>query len=205
MERLPQIALIIFLAILLIGLESCAGVSSVSTAPASATPAQLPRSTNIGEAPTMPADALPPLPTDPTGQSRVITDYLKSHRLPLVGAQALDSGTGREVILYGFVATSQGKNDAEEKTRQVVNDPSVAIVNRIKVRPELLTAERDPASAATSSEAGSADANNAMSQIASSESYPAANQTQQYVSQQQQSNWESWLIPLLMIASMFIP
>jgi len=44
-----------------------------------------------------------------------------------------------------------------------------------------------------------------LSQIASNQSYPAANQTQQYVSQQQQSNWESWVIPLLMIAAMFIP
>ncbi|MHB8381737.1 MAG: hypothetical protein ACYDC3_05290 [Candidatus Binataceae bacterium] len=144
------------------------------------------------------------MPSDPAGQSRAITEYLKSNRLPLVGAQALDSGTGREVILYGFVATPEGKSDAEEKTRQVVDDPSVAIVDRIKVRPELLTAEQDPASEATSSEASGADANNAMSQIASNQSYPAANQTQQYVSQQQ-SSWESWLIPLLMVAVMFIP
>jgi hypothetical protein len=204
MERLTQIALIIFLATTWMGLESCAGLSSAPPAPASvATPAQVPPPGNLTEAQTSPAAALPQLPSDPAGQSRVITEYLKSNRLPLVGAQALDSGTGREVILYGFVATPEGKSDAEEKTRQVVDDPSVEVVDRIKVRPELLTAEQDLAAEATSS-ATSRDANNAMSQIASTQSYPAADQTQQYVSQQQTS-WESWVIPLLMIATMFIP
>jgi hypothetical protein len=49
-----------------------------------------------------------------------------------------DSG-GRSILLYGFVATPYGKDDAEEQARDFLDDPDVAIVNRIKIRPELLT------------------------------------------------------------------
>jgi hypothetical protein len=69
-----------------------------------------------------------------------LTYYLQGHRLPLVGAQVADAGGGNyKVILYGFVATNHGKNDAEEKTRRFLNDPNAEIDNRIVVKPELRT------------------------------------------------------------------
>jgi hypothetical protein len=149
-------------------------------------------------------ESLPELPTDPAGQSRVITDYLKNHRLPLVGAQVLGSGTSRQVILYGYTATPYGKQNAEARVRQVVRDPDVVIENRVVVQPELLAANNDSASAGTSSGSNGSDANKVLSQIANQQNYPAVDQTQQYVSQQQTS-WMSWLVPLLMIGMMFIP
>ena len=45
--------------------------------------------------------------TKDDSRSEELTNYLKSHRLPLVGAQVLaDPSSGQHVIvLYGFVAT----------------------------------------------------------------------------------------------------
>ncbi|MGH7949663.1 MAG: hypothetical protein ACREQF_10590 [Candidatus Binataceae bacterium] len=68
----------------------------------------------------------------------VLTDYLKSQRLPLVSAQIAEASNGdRQVILSGFVATDKGKLNAESYTRRYLNDPTVRIDNRIKVTPEL--------------------------------------------------------------------
>lgn len=195
MARLGRIALAIWLVACLITLQACAQVSAHS--PASVPGAASPVSAGRDEA----NAALPKLPDDPAGQGRVLTDYLKSHRLPLVGAKVVDSGTGRQVILYGFVATPRGKDNAEKKVRRIINDPSVAIENRIIVKPELLTMNAPEGS---SESQGGAD-NDILSQVASHQSYSADDQIQQYQQQQQQSNWESWIIPLLMFAPMFIP
>jgi hypothetical protein len=82
------------------------------------------------------------------GESRALTDYLKQHRLPLVGGQVLEQPkTGaRVVVLYGFVATDLGKNGAPEKARTFLGDDSVAVDNRIKVNPDLLAAGRSATS-----------------------------------------------------------
>ena len=80
-----------------------------------------------------------------------VTYYLQGHRLPLVGAQVTNAAAGNhKVILYGFVATEHGKNDAEDKARQFLNEPNAEIDNRIAVRPELRT-PNSPLSAAASS------------------------------------------------------
>jgi len=72
------------------------------------------------------------------GQSAELTKYLHTHRLPLVTAQLLANPDGsRQVVLSGFTATDFGKQDAATKSRSFLNDSTIAISNRIKVRPEL--------------------------------------------------------------------
>lgn len=74
-------------------------------------------------------------------QSRALSNYLKGHHLPLVGAQVIPAADGRDqVILFGFVASPYGQTDAEGKTKKFLNDKSVVIDNRIKVNSELANA-----------------------------------------------------------------
>ncbi|MBV8773426.1 MAG: hypothetical protein JO166_14020 [Deltaproteobacteria bacterium] len=77
-------------------------------------------------------------------QSQPLTDYLRQHRLPLVGAQVLTNAAGnRRIVLYGFVATGFGKNDAARKALAFVENGSPALAappqieNRIEIRPEI--------------------------------------------------------------------
>ncbi len=99
-----------------------------------------------------PADSTPPTYTPPStthpaplkngevnqAQSEALTNYLKAHHLPLVGAQVLAAPDGeRQVILFGFVATDYGKGDAESKTRRYIHDSAVTVDNRIKIEPSL--------------------------------------------------------------------
>jgi len=71
-------------------------------------------------------------------QSQGLSDYLKHHQLPLVGAQVVTSASGgRQVILFGFVASDFGKSDAEQKARHYLKDQTVVVDNRIKISPEL--------------------------------------------------------------------
>ncbi len=71
-------------------------------------------------------------------QSQGLSDYLKHHSLPLAGAQVVTSPSGgKQVILFGFVASDFGKTDAEQKARHYLKDPSLVVDNRIKISPEL--------------------------------------------------------------------
>ena len=71
-------------------------------------------------------------------QSQGLSDYLKAHSLPLVGAQVVTSQSGgKQVILFGFVASDFGKSDAEQKARHYLKDTSLVVDNRIKISPEL--------------------------------------------------------------------
>jgi len=71
-------------------------------------------------------------------QSQGLSDYLKAHSLPLVGAQVVTSSSGgKQVILFGFVASDFGKTDAEQKARHCLKDPTLVVDNRIKISPEL--------------------------------------------------------------------
>ncbi len=71
-------------------------------------------------------------------QSQGLSDYLKHHSLPLVGAQVVTSSSGgKQVILFGFVGTDFGKVDAEQKARHYLKDPTLVVDNRIKISPEL--------------------------------------------------------------------
>jgi len=77
------------------------------------------------------------------GSTDTLSVYLHAHRLPLVEARMLTGDRGeRSVLLYGFVATDYGKRDAEDQARDFLDDPDISIINRIKVRPELLTLGR---------------------------------------------------------------
>jgi hypothetical protein len=77
-------------------------------------------------------------PTPDTDQSTRLTDFLHSHRLPLVGAQVLRSPNGgQSVMLYGYTATELGKSNAEKRTHLFLKDSEIPITNRIRVRPEL--------------------------------------------------------------------
>jgi hypothetical protein len=66
-------------------------------------------------------------------------NYLHANCLPLVEARTIVNASGSSVLLYGYVATDFGKRDAEDQTRDFIDDPDVTITNRIVVRPELLT------------------------------------------------------------------
>jgi hypothetical protein len=71
-------------------------------------------------------------------KSQDLSDYLKHHSLPLVGAQVVTSASGgQQVILFGFVASDFGKADAEQKARHYMKDPTLVVDNRIKISPEL--------------------------------------------------------------------
>ena len=156
-------------------------------------------------APEPPPSYTPPSTTHPAplrdahvdqSQSTDLTNYLKAHHLPLVGAQVLSAPDGqRQVILFGFVATDYGKGDAESKTRRYINNASVTVDNRIKIEPTL----------AKSGDAGSPnsqnpDANN-MGGVSAYENQRYADQLQQqqqmYGYQNQGPSAMSTVIPLL--------
>jgi hypothetical protein len=73
-----------------------------------------------------------------SAQSQGLSEYFNHHSLPLVGAQVVTSPSGgKQVILFGFVASDFGKTDAEQKARHYLKDPTLVVDNRIKVSPEL--------------------------------------------------------------------
>ncbi len=133
------------------------------------------------------------------GDSRALTDYLKNHQLPLVGAQVIDAPSGsRQVILFGFVATSHGQTDAESKTRNFLKDSAIAIDNRIKVSPELAHAAPGPQAAPPP--AASPDEFDSMGTAQSYQDQQALEQLeqqQQYQNQQSAPSVLTTLIPLL--------
>lgn len=149
--------------------------------------------------------------TPDSASSRSLTDYLHSHKLPLVGAQVLTGGDGgQQVVLYGFVATPFGKSDAEKKARKFLKDVDVSVDNRIKIRPELLSLKSSAAPAAGPTETsptgnGAAQAENLPEGVQAYENQSRADQ--RYLSQQQQqyqaqNNLASTLIPLLGLGAM---
>jgi hypothetical protein len=70
--------------------------------------------------------------------SDALSAYLKDNRLPLVGAQVLQDTSGtRRLVLYGYVATQLGKDDAEQKAVKYLNSPGLQVTNRISINPEV--------------------------------------------------------------------
>jgi hypothetical protein len=77
--------------------------------------------------------------------SQSLTNYLRQHRLPLVGAQVLEDSAGnRRIVLYGFVATQFGRNDAarealsyQSEYRAQPGTPAPPLENHIEIRPEI--------------------------------------------------------------------
>jgi hypothetical protein len=152
-------------------------------------------------APTSP----PPAPlkdaTVDQSQSRAVSDYLKSHHLPLVGAQVLTAPGGqRQVILFGYVATQYGKSDAETRVRKYLADSNLAIDNRITVSPELASA--NPSSSVPPANSSAAVSNGGGNwggvQDYQNQGYnDPYQQSQQYQYQSQGPSALSTLIPLL--------
>jgi hypothetical protein len=142
----------------------------------------------------------PAFPQDAPGQSRALTDYLKNHRLPLVGANVVGDGNDRQIILYGFVATPRGRADAESRVREVVRDPKAKIVDRIVMRPELLTMNGSQSAEASGPPADP----NVLGQVADSSGQTVPDDATQY-QRQQKPGWTDLIIAILMIAPMFIP
>ncbi|MGH8013383.1 MAG: hypothetical protein ACREQ4_12880 [Candidatus Binataceae bacterium] len=195
MRRIAQFALAVWFAIVTGMVQACAGPASsadsvnygTSTASASGsfTPGTYPSYPSAGprhggsppaSAGSSPASiSYPPAvtPDDSTArftknasESEALTNYLKHHRLPLVGAEVMNGPNGkRKVMLYGFVATDFGKADAVTKTHRFLHDSNIAVDNRVNVRPELL------ASGSSSSNTNSPSAANSGSSSPSS-SYP---------------------------------
>jgi hypothetical protein len=139
-----------------------------------------------------------------------LSDYLHTRRLPLVEARTIINDSGeRSLLLYGFVATDYGKQDAEVKARDFVEDPDLTIVNRIVVRPELLTmgAPPNPApdAAATVSAADNApqyDQDQATPDQAASASYASLPDNlgtpQDYANQERDDEFTFGGVPLVL-------
>lgn len=135
------------------------------------------------------------------GASSALTDYLKHHRLPLVGAQVLRNPNdgARAVVLYGFVGSDLGKSDAQRQAEDFVNDPAVEVDNRIRVNPDLLAARGS--SSPTSPDASNdpdAQTNAGASSMPGAQSYiDQQNQTAQVQQYQQQSSMSSSMSAML--------
>jgi hypothetical protein len=146
--------------------------------------------------------------TPDSSESAALTGYLKSHRLPLVGAQVLQNSQGdRAVVLYGFVATPFGKSDAAAQARSFMKDGDMTVANRIEIRPELLSSNAPSSASPDNSSAASAgvrDYENQQNQTQQYQQYQQQQQ-QQYALQQyqqQQGSALSTLLPLLAIAGL---
>jgi hypothetical protein len=72
-----------------------------------------------------------------TVTSDKLTKYLHKNRLPMVGAQVSKTSSGRQLMLYGYVATDFGKTDAVTKSKRYLQDSTVSVVNNIRVNPQL--------------------------------------------------------------------
>ena len=141
-------------------------------------------------------------------QSQGLTDYLKRHQLPLVGAQVVTSPSGgRQAILFGYVASDFGKSDAEEKTRHYLKDQSVVVDNRIKISAALAGGASGGAGSTSAgappSNAMPSDGSDPYAGSGSVQDYennvppPSYAQSQQYQSYSSSSGSGSLLVPLL--------
>jgi hypothetical protein len=152
--------------------------------------------------PVMAAEA----PVPDSAQSTRLTDYLHAHRLPLVGAQVLNSDSGRSVLLYGYTATDFGKRDAASKARRFLRDDSVAVDNHIMIRPELASMKSAAPALAPSDNAGSAESPD----VQAYKNQQQEESQQQYLNQQQQSymnqgNTASNMATMSNLTSLLIP
>ena len=174
--------------------------SSYSSASAAAAPAP----SGYGASDSADGGTVPPGYTNDTAQSGTLTSYLQSHRLPLVGAQVLtDSSGNQQIILYGFVATDFGKQDAADKARRYLHNPNAPVINRIAVRPELASAAPARSTAGASGAYGSTGSSGSSGDgLGSVQSYQdqaqQAQQQQQYMQNSQPSpSALTTIIPLI--------
>ena len=183
MKSIGRVVLALWLVVATLWLQACApsglgSTNSVSRSSYSPTPVQNP----------VPHLSASTLTDSQLGQQ--MTDYFKGHRLPLVGAQAYtDSSGGRQVVLFGLVATSFGKSDAAQKATSLLNDPAIAIVNRIRIDPTLIAANGAPEQPAQN-----ADSNGAAEQTPPP---PQMGGVQDYESQNRYSAYQQGQPPYL--------
>ncbi len=199
MGRVGQIAVVILLAVSALVAEGCA------TTPGAAATSAVSAPSKAGSQPATVGspEHLPELPPDAAGQGRLLTDYFKTHRLPLVGASVVDDKSGRQVILYGFVATPQGKTDAEDTATRIFRDPKLMVVNRIVVEPTLLASNKSGQGDDNSSVANVADAE-VLDKLAARQNHPAPDEISQdeisqYEQQQQSSGWLGTVLVVLLL------
>src|SRR5271163_1151512 len=126
---------------LMAGMASLTACTPVQNPYGAAKPAQLGSSSSFDSNESLPAPSSAGTVAGgviDSPQSQGLSDYLKHHSLPLVGAQVVTSASGgQQVILFGFVASDFGKTDAEQKARHYLKDPTLVVDNRIKISPEL--------------------------------------------------------------------
>ncbi len=105
-------------------------------------------------------------------------------------------------MLYGFVATPFGKSDAEKKARKFLKEPKISVDNRIKIRPELLSLKpKAPSSGAPPSHpSGPQAAPEDLQAYKNQQGQDQFQQQQQYT--QQNPDWVSTMIPLIMLGAM---
>ncbi|HLH78485.1 MAG TPA: hypothetical protein VKV28_16920 [Candidatus Binataceae bacterium] len=125
--------------------------------------------------------------------STKLTQYFHDHCLPLVSAQvSRTSGGSQQVLLYGFVASDFGKDDAQNKARQLLGQNFNDIHNSIMVRPQLAEMTPPQAPAASGSEGNNLGIPGIPGGI------PSNGAVQQYQAQgQSPGGWTSMLAPLL--------
>jgi hypothetical protein len=135
--------------------------------------------------------------------STALTNHLKQHRLPLVGAQVLRNPNdgSRAVVLYGFVGSDFGKSDAQRQAEDFVNDAAVDVDNRIRVNPDLLAARGSSPTAPDASNDPGAQANAGAPSMPDAQSYVdqqnQAAQVQQYQQQNSMGGSMSSMLPLI--------
>ncbi|MGC1399955.1 hypothetical protein [Candidatus Binatus sp.] len=139
MSRIANALAVFGLAVALAGLSACDPVQNpFGTGPGKAAPLGTSNSFDSSSMPPPSAAGTVAGGTIDSAQSQDLSDYLKHHSLPLVGAQVVTSPSGgKQVILFGFVASDFGKTDAEQKARHYLKDSSLVVDNRIKISPEL--------------------------------------------------------------------
>jgi hypothetical protein len=145
------------------------------------------------------------------GASTALTDYLKHHRLPLVGAQVMRNPKSgdRTVVLYGFVGSDLGKSDAQRRAEDFVNDPAVDVDNRIRVNPQLLAAGPSSPDSAAQDSSASPDGEDAQANpnaaLPGAQAYVdqqnQASQIQQYQQQNSMASMNS-MMPLIALLSL---
>jgi hypothetical protein len=139
MSRIANALAVFGLAVALAGLSACEPVQNPNgTGTTKASSVGNSNSFDSGSMPAPSSAGTVAGGTIDSPQSQGLSDYLKHHSLPLVGAQVVTSPSGgKQVILFGFVASDFGKTDAEQKARHYLKDSSLVVDNRIKISPEL--------------------------------------------------------------------
>ncbi len=203
MKRIGRVFGALWLAVAALWLQACAPSGLGSTNSAS-------RSSYF---PTAVQNPVPHLSAGSLSDSQLgqqMTYYFKANHLPLVGAQAYTDNIGsRQVVLYGFVATSFGKSDAGAKAISLVNDPTIAIVNRIKIDPSLMAANGAPTQPSGNADSDGAATQTPLPPMAGVQDYESQGYgnrgygAQAYSYQQQQQNqnppdWMSSMFPSMM-------